>query len=338
MKCLTIIIPTYNRRELLKDNLENIIPLVLAHKDDVNLYISDNASTDGTNEMIKSYLDKYPDFLVYHKQPYNITAHPNFYHAVESVDSEYCVLLGDDDFLFPNYIPTIMNLLLSDSDVGWIHYNYCAGYNNGKSCKLNRINMSSPFYKVYETGESLIYEHLHGPSFMSSNVFKRSLWLDGYKNKLKEEDCPGYDWLSVLYQGVKNEKSIYYEPPLLFAGMPTQTNYVSKWVLYSVYGFGQLFKSLEADIPGIYNRWIDFQQDENRRKFLIDIVSVSYNKKFYKKKKEIILKHIKHKSSKMFFYLSLYFFPSWFTRYVVTIILNSFKLFEAINDKLRNIH
>lgn len=100
-KLLTIIIPTYNRCREVKENIEITLPQILEHKDKVRLYISDNASTDDTEKMIEKYTDQYPDLVFYYRQPKNITASPNFNHAVHAVNSDYVHILGDDDLLMP---------------------------------------------------------------------------------------------------------------------------------------------------------------------------------------------------------------------------------------------
>ena len=335
-KLLTIIIPTYNRRDIVKENLDNTIPMVLRYKEYVSIYISDNDSPDGTEEMITPYLEKYSEILTYYKQPKNITAHPNYFHAVNSVESDYCYLLGDDDFLFPGFIPTIISLIKENPDVGWFHFNYVLGKDNGKRCELNKTELKWPFFKEYQKGAELIYEHLHSPSFMSSNVFKRSLWLEGFPLKLQEEMCPGYDWLTVLYHGILNSRSFYVSAPLLQAGMPSQTNYASKWVYYYSYGLGQLFNHFDSLIPGIYEHWLDYQQRKNCRKFLIDITETSFNKPYYKERKKEVLIHIQKKYVKIYFLLCIYIVPKWFAKYILLIILNMLKLPTLIYRKLNH--
>ena len=96
-KLLTIIIPSFNRCNQLIENVNLVMSQVLRHTDQVRLYISDNASTDGTFNEMKKCQDKYPIGFSYYRQPENITASPNFNHAVHAVNSEYVYILGDDD-------------------------------------------------------------------------------------------------------------------------------------------------------------------------------------------------------------------------------------------------
>ncbi|MDI6731884.1 MAG: glycosyltransferase, partial [Candidatus Margulisbacteria bacterium] len=58
-KTLSLCIPTYNRAAILGDYLKELAPQ--AAKYDVNIYISDNASTDETEQVVISLMGKYPN-------------------------------------------------------------------------------------------------------------------------------------------------------------------------------------------------------------------------------------------------------------------------------------
>ena len=60
---LTIIIPTYNRCNDLEICLSYVIPQVKQYKDKVHIYISDNASTDNTSNLVQKYINNYPDII-----------------------------------------------------------------------------------------------------------------------------------------------------------------------------------------------------------------------------------------------------------------------------------
>ena len=55
-KLLSICIPTYNRKVFLKENIDAILSQVTPGFEDlIELCISDNASDDGTLELLKEY-------------------------------------------------------------------------------------------------------------------------------------------------------------------------------------------------------------------------------------------------------------------------------------------
>ncbi len=69
MKQLSICIPTYNRKECLSQCLESIIKQSVFN--DIEIIISDNASTDGTFDIIKEYCDKFSN-ISYFRNSENI--------------------------------------------------------------------------------------------------------------------------------------------------------------------------------------------------------------------------------------------------------------------------
>lgn len=64
---LSICIPTYNRAECLQKSIESIICQPEFQNGDVEIAISDNASTDDTEALGRSYADRFPN-ISYHRQ------------------------------------------------------------------------------------------------------------------------------------------------------------------------------------------------------------------------------------------------------------------------------
>ncbi len=64
---LTIAIPTYNRAAYLSECLESVLPQI---QEEMEVIISNNASTDNTEEVVKKYL-QYP-FVRYYKDKKNL--------------------------------------------------------------------------------------------------------------------------------------------------------------------------------------------------------------------------------------------------------------------------
>ncbi|WP_216081158.1 glycosyltransferase family 2 protein [Aliarcobacter butzleri] len=91
-KQLSIVIPTYNRADFLDYSLKLHIPIV--KKYNICIYISDNASTDNTKEVINKWQKEY-NFLHYSKNYTNIGPDGNFEKALKMADANYTWLLGD---------------------------------------------------------------------------------------------------------------------------------------------------------------------------------------------------------------------------------------------------
>ena len=89
---LSLVIPTYNRCDFLDYCLEVHIPLARVHN--IEIYISDNASTDATPEIVSKWMQQYP-LIRYSRNTSNVGADNNFECALKLAETDYVWLLGD---------------------------------------------------------------------------------------------------------------------------------------------------------------------------------------------------------------------------------------------------
>lgn len=113
---LTIAIPTYNRCEILRKTIESIIN---QKTDDIEILISDNASTDNTENMLKQYPD-----IKYYRNESNIGAEANFIKCYERAKGQYVMLFGSDDIMLEGKLKYIM-AFLKQNELDWIIVNHC---------------------------------------------------------------------------------------------------------------------------------------------------------------------------------------------------------------------
>jgi abequosyltransferase len=107
---LSICIATFNRAEFLQETLENITAQATC---DCEVIVSDNASTDNTEQIVSSFLPALPQ-LRYFKHPRNIGVDRNFDYAVEMSRGTYCWLFPDDDLLRPGAVARVLEALRQD--------------------------------------------------------------------------------------------------------------------------------------------------------------------------------------------------------------------------------
>ncbi|HZL26622.1 MAG TPA: glycosyltransferase [Acidobacteriaceae bacterium] len=106
---LTIAVPTFNRAEQLKLLLETLAPQVAALPD-VELLISDNASSDNTQHVVEEQIAAGLR-CKYIRNASNIEADPNFLQCYREARGRYVWIFGDDDVLLPRSLHFIFNLL-----------------------------------------------------------------------------------------------------------------------------------------------------------------------------------------------------------------------------------
>jgi len=93
---VSVAIITYNQKEYLKECIESVLEQDYPN---IEIVVADDASKDGTQEMLKEYDNKYPGKfkLILHKINQGITG--NSQSALDSCSGKYITLIGGDDLL-----------------------------------------------------------------------------------------------------------------------------------------------------------------------------------------------------------------------------------------------
>ena len=112
---VTVAIPTYNRATLLREALESV--LAQTHSN-FRLVIGDNASTDDTENLVASYRDARIEYV---RNERNIGMIENFNSLIARADTEFLMLLPDDDLLYPDYLNSVVEILQRNPRVGLVH-------------------------------------------------------------------------------------------------------------------------------------------------------------------------------------------------------------------------
>lgn len=107
-------IPTYNRAKYLKQNLDILTAQIkeLHKEEEVEINISDNASTDETKQVSEACIAANPKLHIsYHCNEKNLGPDGNFIAAMHLAKGEYSLLWGDDDFLKEGGLARIFELV-----------------------------------------------------------------------------------------------------------------------------------------------------------------------------------------------------------------------------------
>ncbi len=108
---LSICIPTLNRGRYIGETLESIVSQL---RDSVEIVIVDGGSTDGTEQIVGSYQQVFPNISYVRRdtagqQPSNEGFSRDCNHAVELAKGTYCWLMTDDDLLMPGAIEKVLS-------------------------------------------------------------------------------------------------------------------------------------------------------------------------------------------------------------------------------------
>jgi len=172
---LSICIPTYNRAEYLPMLLDSIIAQT-GYGCELEVVISDNASTDYTHVIADRYRERFTHF-VYHRAETNQGADRNFLKVVEIASGDFCWLMGSDDVLEPGSVVAIEQALDKQPDVAGILVR-----NNSYDLDMKYqipIEGSSNTFKhttVLEGSEGVFAAIGAHFGYISANIVSRKVW------------------------------------------------------------------------------------------------------------------------------------------------------------------
>ena len=107
---LSICIPTYNRGEILYKTVNHILA---SPRNDIEIFVSDNASSDNTEELMR----KIKDLRVnYHRRPKNYGAESNFINCIRRATGKYVFFIADDDIVEIKEIPWLIDTIKNNNN------------------------------------------------------------------------------------------------------------------------------------------------------------------------------------------------------------------------------
>ena len=109
-KLLTIFLTTYNRKNYIRQALDSILSQTYKN---FNLVILDNASNDGTSEIIASYKD---ERITHIRRERNIGPINNAKTAFETASTKYFMITHDDDVMLPDMIEKQIRVMEENDD------------------------------------------------------------------------------------------------------------------------------------------------------------------------------------------------------------------------------
>lgn len=113
---VSIGMPVYNGARYVPEALDSLLGQTFA---DFELVISDNASTDGTEEVCRAYAARDPR-IRYVRQPGNIGAVANFRYVLEQARGEFFMWAAHDDQWDSSFLSASTAILDCDADAGFV--------------------------------------------------------------------------------------------------------------------------------------------------------------------------------------------------------------------------
>ena len=112
MPKLAVCVPCFNEAPYIEDCLRSISENDL---DDIQIYVEDNNSTDGSAEKIEDFLNTLPEKKARHfhlnKRATTVSAGENFKRPLDVTDTPYFMWIGGHDMLTNNFFDLVLSHL-----------------------------------------------------------------------------------------------------------------------------------------------------------------------------------------------------------------------------------
>lgn len=228
---LSICIPTFNRADLLKENMLELISIVKDYK--IPIYVSNNCSTDQTELTVLNLKGQY-EYIHYFKQNKNIHDE-NFPFILRQSSTEYAWLMGDKSRIRAGWIPKILEIIE--------HNSFDAIVVNTEGQRVKGIPS-----QVYSDHNSLLVDLGWHMTLISSLIFSKSL--------ISEIDFERYtntNFMHVagIFEGIAKRKFtiLWINEPIILG---PKTLRRSGWIKDSLKIFIEIWANSIFSLPPIY--------------------------------------------------------------------------------------
>lgn len=117
MPKISVVIPLYNKKEYIKNCLDSIFNNTF---NDVEVIVVNDGSTDGSQEIVVDYLNKYSNIIMFNNENKGLSYSRNF--GISKINTDYFLLLDADDCLDLNLLKKL-NDIISAENIDVISFN-----------------------------------------------------------------------------------------------------------------------------------------------------------------------------------------------------------------------
>lgn len=167
---LGICIPTYKRPDQLRRCVESIIRTAAPHR--VPIYVADDSTDDTNVATIAALREQYP-LVLHHRNARNLGIDGNILHAVDLCECRHAWIIGEDDRMAPEAVPTVLGVLERGAHP-FVYVNYASV---DEDVALVLEERSLPLYADAEkTAEEFLASDAWSMGFIGACVVDMDLW------------------------------------------------------------------------------------------------------------------------------------------------------------------
>lgn len=188
---LSIAIPTHNGASYIREALESIIIQLNEIEEEIEVVVSDNASSDQTPDIMKEYQNKYR-FIRYFRNEENLGGDKNLTLAVKRSTGKYVWIIGDDDKIAIGGIRTVLNVLDDNQKLAVIFMNTKTFNKSFDECLQEKlINIDKDI--LFQSADSFLQKIGANAALTPSSIVCRDLWL-----RIEKKRYEGTGWLQLI--------------------------------------------------------------------------------------------------------------------------------------------
>lgn len=176
---VAVCIGTYNQAQYLRQCIESVVSQTHPIQE---IWVSDDASTDNTPEVMEAICKLHPA-VRYYRQPVNLGLPAHLSWLLSQPSTDLIVRLDSDDFMEPDYVAVLTRLMAEHPEAGYAH------------CDVNEVDIKGEVRRVRRLARANPYES-------PEETLKRS--ASGYRSAA---NC-------ILYRSAAIRDAGYYQPTL----------------------------------------------------------------------------------------------------------------------------
>lgn len=237
MRKLAICIPVYNNAESFENSLKAACESCKFFADVTEIVVSDNNSEEQILAIVERCIRIYNDVqIIYYRNETNIGMAANFLQAASYANSEFCWIIGSDDFVYSDSVQIVLSVIDSYRNVDFICCNFNLAHVKDWEHRFSMRELGIGHDSVVQerkapvrSGEVEKLGDLVRPEMnnvylgsIMTGIFRKNVWDSVDKSTM---ELNGFNTLDSTYphckiyaRGFINRKAYYCEMPLIVVG------------------------------------------------------------------------------------------------------------------------
>lgn len=184
---VSVLMTSYNRAKMIGNAIESVLA---SSYQDFELILTDDGSTDGTQDVIHDYA-RQDSRVKFHQNPKNLGDYPNRNRAASLAQGTWLKYVDSDDYIYPSGLQTLVDMMGKYPDAGY------------GLCSIYQFN-ERPFPFELSPREAYLEHYFGRPLFHKaplSAIIRKSAWeaVGGFSPTRMTSDMDMWHRLSIRY-------------------------------------------------------------------------------------------------------------------------------------------